>query len=55
MLWQVRVRSKGEIDACLKELKRHKKFAKATHNSWGCTLSEQGPIKHDDGETGAGW
>jgi len=48
------VRSKAEIDACLKELKRHKKFAKATHNSWGCTLSEQGPIKHDDGETGAG-
>lgn len=37
----------------LKELKRKKKFAKATHNSWGVICSE-GPLKNDDGESGAG-
>ncbi|EBA08180.1 YigZ family protein [Sagittula stellata] len=39
--------------AFLAQLKRNKKFAKATHNSWGL-LTEDGPIKNDDGESGAG-
>ena len=48
------VSSKAEVDACLKHLKRKKKFAKATHNSWAVILSSEGAIKQDDGETGAG-
>lgn len=39
--------------AFIKELKRNKKFAKATHNSWGL-LTAEGPVKNDDGESGAG-
>lgn len=39
--------------AFLKELKRRKKFAKATHNTWAC-LTADGPLKNDDGESGAG-
>jgi len=35
------------------ELKRQKKFAKATHNSWGL-ITAAGPVKNDDGESGAG-
>ncbi|MBV7396184.1 YigZ family protein [Mameliella sediminis] len=46
-------RSPDEAAAFLKELKRNKKFAKATHNTWGC-LTQDGPIKNDDGESGAG-
>ena len=30
-----------------------KKFAKATHNTWAVLLPE-GPLKNDDGESGAG-
>ena len=45
--------SEEEAKAFIKELKRRKKFAKATHNSWGL-LTEAGPIKNDDGEGGAG-
>ena len=30
-----------------------KKFAKATHHSWGL-LTADGPVKNDDGESGAG-
>ncbi|WP_424933771.1 YigZ family protein [Amaricoccus macauensis] len=37
----------------VKELKRRKKFAKATHNTWGL-LCEEGPLKNDDGESGTG-
>ena len=37
----------------LKALKRSKKFARATHNSWGL-ITDTGPIKSDDGESGAG-
>jgi len=29
-------------------------FAKATHNTWALLCSETGPIKNDDGESGAG-
>lgn len=39
--------------AFIKELKRNKKFAKATHNTWGL-LTEEGGVKNDDGESGAG-
>ena len=45
--------SDEEARAFLKELKRQKKFAKATHNSWGM-LTAEGPVKNDDGESGAG-
>lgn len=45
--------SEAEAKAFLKELKRQKKFAKATHNTWGL-LTEAAPIKNDDGESGAG-
>ncbi len=41
------------VAAFLAELKRSKKFAKATHNSWAVVLSDGGPVKNDDGEAGA--
>lgn len=47
------VRSRAEVDDFLKELKRNKKYAKATHNTWGVVLDD-GPLKSDDGESGAG-
>ena len=46
-------RSAQEAQALLKELKRNKKFAKATHNTWA-VLTDSGPLKNDDGEAGAG-
>lgn len=46
-------RNETEAKVFLKELKRRKKFAKATHNTWAC-LTEDGPLKSDDGESGAG-
>lgn len=48
------ISSRADIDKALKELKRAKKFAKATHNSWAAILSDGTPIKGDDGESGAG-
>lgn len=42
------------MDAFLKALKRDKKFAKATHNSWAVLLDDGTPLKGDDGESGAG-
>lgn len=47
------VQGRAGIDAFLTDLKRAKKFAKATHNSWACVLSDQGAVKNDDGEAGA--
>lgn len=47
------VTSRAEVDAFLKELKKNKKFAKATHNTWAVLLPD-GPLKADDGEAGAG-
>ncbi len=44
---------KDEAKAFIKALTRSKKFAKATHHSWGL-VCDAGPIKNDDGETGAG-
>lgn len=45
--------NEAEAKAFLKELKRKKKFAKATHNTWAC-LTDTAPLKNDDGESGAG-
>jgi putative IMPACT (imprinted ancient) family translation regulator len=48
------VGSRARIDSVLKALKRNKSYAKATHNTWGALLPEEGPVKADDGESGAG-
>lgn len=48
------VQGREGVEAFLAELKRAKKFAKATHNTWACVLSEEGAVKNDDGEAGAG-
>ena len=45
--------SEEDAKAFIKELCRKRKFAKATHNSWGL-LTADGPLKGDDGESGAG-
>ncbi|WP_430447983.1 YigZ family protein [Rhodophyticola sp.] len=45
--------TKAEALALLKTLKRNKKFARATHNTWAL-LTPDGPVKNDDGEAGAG-
>jgi putative IMPACT (imprinted ancient) family translation regulator len=42
-----------EARTFLAELKRNKKFAKATHNTWALLCAE-GVLKNDDGEIGAG-
>ena len=47
-------KSKAEAQLIVENLKTDKRYAKATHNTWGLLLSEGGPIKNDDGETGAG-
>ncbi|RJE83173.1 YigZ family protein [Paracoccus onubensis] len=46
-------RDRKDIQALLSELKRNKRFAKATHNSWAAIISGE-PVKDDDGESGAG-
>lgn len=46
-------RNRDEVAALLTQLKRQKRFAKATHNSWAAILSDE-PVKDDDGESGAG-
>jgi putative IMPACT (imprinted ancient) family translation regulator len=46
-------RTETEAKALVAELKREKRFAKATHNSWGM-IGADGPVKNDDGEAGAG-
>ena len=48
------VASKAEIDAFLATLRRRRKFDKATHHSWAALLADGGPLKNDDGESGAG-
>jgi putative IMPACT (imprinted ancient) family translation regulator len=40
--------------AFLADLKRVKKYAKASHNTWALVLTEGGAQKGDDGESGAG-
>lgn len=48
-----RVVGRAGVDSFLRTLKREKKFAKATHNTWAVILSDGGPLKNDDGEAGA--
>ncbi|MGB5869488.1 MAG: YigZ family protein [Albidovulum sp.] len=51
------VTGRADIQALLRDLKRQKKFARATHSSWAAILTDDGqpiPIKGDDGEAGAG-
>lgn len=45
--------NREEAGALLAQLRRNKRFAKATHNSWAGILSGE-PVKDDDGESGAG-
>ena len=47
-------KTKAEAEWLIKSLKKDKKFAKATHNSWAVLSTDEGPIKQDDGEAGAG-
>lgn len=47
-------KSRAEVDALLKSLKRDKAYAKATHNTWGVLFADGTPLKGDDGESGAG-
>ena len=47
-------RDRAGVDAFLKELKKDKKFAKATHNTWAMLMADGMPLKGDDGESGAG-
>ncbi|MCJ2184796.1 YigZ family protein [Novosphingobium sp. 1949] len=46
-------RDGGEARALVEQLRKAKRFARATHNSWGL-LGADGPVKNDDGESGAG-
>ena len=46
--------SKAEVLDVLKGLKKSRKYAKATHNTWATLLSIGEPLKTDDGEAGAG-
>jgi putative IMPACT (imprinted ancient) family translation regulator len=48
------VQGRAGVEAFLTDLKREKKYAKATHNTWACLLTEGGAQKGDDGEAGAG-
>lgn len=48
------VAGRAGVDAFLADLRRVKKYAKATHNTWAAVLSDGGPQKGDDGEAGAG-
>ena len=48
------VRGRAGVETFLKTLKRDKKFARATHNSWAILGSDGVPLKGDDGESGAG-
>ncbi len=48
------VTDRAGADRFLKDLKRNKKFAKATHNTWAALLGDGTPLKGDDGESGAG-
>jgi putative IMPACT (imprinted ancient) family translation regulator len=48
------VRDRAMIDQFLADLRRQRRFARATHHSWAAILSSGGPMKGDDGEAGAG-
>jgi putative IMPACT (imprinted ancient) family translation regulator len=44
----------ADIAQVLATLRGRSKFAKASHHSWAAILTTGGPLKHDDGEAGAG-
>jgi putative IMPACT (imprinted ancient) family translation regulator len=48
------VQGRAGAQAFVADLRREKRFAKATHNSWALLCAREGPLKDDDGETGAG-
>ncbi|PID70780.1 hypothetical protein CSB37_01645 [bacterium DOLZORAL124_38_8] len=51
-----RVTGRDEIKLFLKRLKKDRKYAQATHNTWAARISHNGQLwetKSDDGETGA--
>lgn len=48
------VSTRAEIDTFLATLRKRRKFDKATHHSWAAVLADGGPLKNDDGESGAG-
>lgn len=48
------VTDRAAIDVALRDLKQDRRYAKATHNTWAVDLRDGGPIKGDDGESGAG-
>ena len=48
------VSSREDAANFLKHLKRKKKYAKATHNTWAVILPDGELVKNDDGESGAG-
>ena len=48
------INNKADAQAAVKLLKKDKRFARASHNTWGVILTQGGPIKNDDGEAGAG-
>lgn len=48
------VSGKADIAAFLAELRAARRYAKATHHSWAVLLPDDGPLKNDDGEAGAG-
>ncbi|MFD2439666.1 YigZ family protein [Paracoccus kondratievae] len=45
-------RSRDEAGELLAELRRNRRFAKATHNTWAAILSGEA-VRDDDGEAGA--
>lgn len=52
-----RVENREDIKKFLATLKSHKKYARATHNTWAARIAHAGAVyetKQDDGETGAG-
>ena len=48
------VATRTEASGFIKQLKRKKKFAKATHNTWAVIFADGEQVKNDDGESGAG-
>lgn len=49
-----RVSNRDDVAAVLKQLRRKKKYAKATHNTWAVIFDDGEQVKDDDGESGAG-
>lgn len=49
-----KVATRAGVETFLAELRRRRKFDRATHHSWAAVLSDGGPLKGDDGEAGAG-